>query len=97
METDGKSYTDDYSVLVTETNFYQYRGNISLIVSTSSEAKASALIENIKEMFPGYYMHSDIQQVQSSTTQYCVTRVNHFHNNYMRRLFVEKFTLYGMS
>ena len=41
------------------TSYYQYGGNISSIFSSNSEAKASELLENIEEMLPLYYMHSD--------------------------------------
>ena len=39
------------------TNYYQYQGNISSRFSTNSEASAS---ENLEEMFPRYYMHSNV-------------------------------------
>ena len=40
--------------------FYLKQGNISSWFSRNSEADASELLENWKEMFPRYYMHSDV-------------------------------------
>ena len=55
------------------TSFYQLQGNISLRFSGNSKAKASELLENIEEMFPCYYTHSNVfNMFKSSATQYCV-------------------------
>ena len=36
---------------------------------------ASELLENVEEMFPRYYMHSDLfSMLKSSTTHQCVIR-----------------------
>ena len=51
----------------------QHRGNISSRFSSNSEAKASALADNLKEMSLEYYMHSDVFVVlKSLNTQLCV-------------------------
>ena len=47
---------------------------------SNSEEKSSELVENLEEMFPLYYMHDDVNNFKSSTTQSCVTgreRVKH--------------------
>ena len=42
-------------------------------VSSSLEVFASELPENLEEMFPQYYMHSDMFSIfKFLTTQYCV-------------------------
>ena len=40
--------------------YYKHWRNISSRFSSSSEAIASELLENIEEMFPRYYMKSDM-------------------------------------
>ena len=49
--------------------------NISSGLSSNSKASASELLENTEEMFPWYYMVSDVINIfKSSTTPWCVTR-----------------------
>ena len=45
------------------TKFHQQQGNSSSGFSSNSEADASELLENPEEMFPLYYMRSDIYSV----------------------------------
>ena len=49
-----------------------------LNISSSSEAFASELLEILKEMFPRYYMHSDMFiMFKSSATHWCVIQYVH--------------------
>ena len=49
--------------------------NISFRFCGNSEAFTSELLEVLEEMFPQYYMNSDIiSWFKSSTTHLCVTR-----------------------
>ena len=45
-----------------------------LLSVTKKHFFASELLENLDEMFPRYYIHSDKFSMFKSITQYCVTR-----------------------
>ena len=42
---------------------YAFNSDISSMFSSNAEAFASELLENIEEMFPLYYMHSDMLSI----------------------------------
>ena len=50
-------------------------GDISSIFSRNSEVNASEYLENIEEMFPHYYMHSDICSRYNNCAK-CQEKVN---------------------
>ena len=53
--------------------YYHCPGNMSSISCRHSEAKASECLQDIEDMFPQYYMHSDIhKRYLTTTTLYCV-------------------------
>ena len=49
-------------------SYYQYRGNISSLFSSNSEADASELLENIEEMFLHGSDGDVIRRLKSLTT-----------------------------
>ena len=73
-----------YNDLSWTTNIYRQQENNSSRFSSNSEADASELLENPEEMFPWYYMHSNILRMFIySTTQQSITlyeRVKHLYD-----------------